>query len=80
MESCDFINTCPFLNEKVVKMPLTTQKLVEHYCDGDFNMCTIHKVAVTHGIGKVPKYVSPDDKYELSDRIIELDLWDKLGW
>jgi hypothetical protein len=43
-------------------------------------MCTIHKVAVTHGILKVPKYVSPDDKYELSDRIIELDLWGKLGW
>ena len=43
-------------------------------------MCTIHKVAVTHGIGKVPKYVSADDKYELSDRIIELDLWGKLGW
>ncbi len=80
MISCDFNNTCPFLNKKVIDLPLTTTKLVENYCTGEFSLCTIYKVAQTHGIDKVPRYVSPDDTYELSHRVIELARLDKLGW
>jgi hypothetical protein len=80
MASCEFMQTCIFLNNKVVRMPITTQKLVESYCDGDFTKCTIHKNALAHGIDKVPKYVSPDDEYELSDWMIELVLVGRLGW
>ena len=80
MASCEFINTCPFRNEKAVKMPITTQDLVDRYCGGDFTKCTIHKNAMAHGIDNVPGYVSPDDKYELSDTIIELVLKSRLGW
>lgn len=74
MARCDFIGTCPFLNETMIKMPIITQKLEVLYCNGDFTKCMIYKFAVIHGIDKVPKFASPDDKNELSDRMIELVL------
>ena len=80
MERCDLIDTCAFLNDKMIDMPLTTHKLLEKYCVGDFTLCSIHRVAMTQGIDKVPSNVFPGDKYELSDRVIELALWGKLGW
>ena len=72
MVSCDFNDTCHFLNKKAIAMPLTTMNMVESFCRRNFTGCTIHRIAMTHGIDKVPRYVSPDDKYELSNRIIEL--------
>jgi len=72
MVGCDFNDTCHFLNKKVIAMPLTTLNLVESFCRRDFTSCAIHRIAMVHGIDKVPRYVSPDDKYELSNRIIEL--------
>lgn len=80
MVSCVFNDKCSFLNKKVIDMPLTTHSLVENYCAGESTMCAIHKAAMTHGIDKVPKYVSPDDKYELSHRVVELNLKDKSSW
>jgi len=80
MVSCEFNDTCHFLNNKVIDMPLTTRNAVNDFCHGDFTICTIHQIAMTHGINKVPKYVSPDDKYELSSRVIELAHMNRLCW
>ena len=79
MAKCYFIDTCPFLNDKMINMPITTNKLVERYCAKDFTMCKIHKVAMIHGIDMVLINVSPNDWYELTDRLIELVLWGKFG-
>jgi len=79
MVSCEFNDKCRFLNKKVLVMPLTTHSLVECFCHGDFRKCTIRRIAMTHGIDKIPRYVSPDDQYELSGRIIELVQQGKLG-
>jgi hypothetical protein len=79
MVRCEFNDKCSFLNKKVLAMPLTTRSLVENFCHGDFKKCTIHKIAMIHGIDKIPKYVAPDDQYELSDRVIELVQQGKLG-
>lgn len=80
MKSCDFKDTCHFLNKKVAAMPLTTFNQVKTYCGSDFTLCTIYKAALAHGIDKVPKYVSPDDKYELSHRIVDLVHRDRSSW
>ncbi len=80
MAICDFIDTCPFLNKMIINLPINTHELAETYCYGDFTMCKIHKVAMVHGIDMVTKYVAPDGKYELSDRVIDLVLWGKIGW
>jgi hypothetical protein len=52
-------------------MPFTTGHAKTKYCNGDFTTCTIYRAAKTHGIDKVPRYVSPDDKYVLHRRIVE---------
>ena len=80
MPSCEFNDNCSFLNKKAIAMPLTTLNLVKNYCGGDFTLCTIYKAALVHGIEKVPGYVSPDDQYELSHRIVELVHRDKSRW
>lgn len=65
MRHCEFKATCFFINEIIDSLPFTTQYEKARYCDGDFTNCTIRKVALDHGINKVPRYLSPGDKYEL---------------
>ncbi len=71
MGCCDFRATCHFLNVKAVVLPLTTSYARTSYCLGDFTHCAIYKAAKAHAIDKVPRYVLPDDKYELHNRIVE---------
>lgn len=80
MAHCDFIETCPFLHNKIIDMPITSCNLVESYCYGAFATCSIHKAAMTHGIDKIPKDISPEDTYELSDDVIESVLLGRVGW
>lgn len=80
MERCDLNVKCRFLNEIMIERPLTTGYARTAYCDGNFASCTIYKVAKAHGIDKVPNYVTPDDNYELSHRVIELALQDRSSW
>ena len=78
MGICDFNTDCYFLNVKTVDMPLITCQASTKYCKGDFRNCAIYNSARIHGIEKIPKYVSPDDKYELSSRIVENSRWGKM--
>src|SRR5665647_3098553 len=48
METCEFTDTCPFLNEEIINMPLSAHLLLESYCEGDLTMCTIHKLSLIH--------------------------------
>jgi hypothetical protein len=80
MAHCDFIGTCPFLNEKIMTMPLTACVLVENFCDSCFDKCAIHNFAMTDSIDNVPKHVCPDDTYELSDEVVESVLLGRVGW
>jgi hypothetical protein len=75
MGKCDFDTECYFLNVKTVTLPFTTCHARTTYCNGDFSKCTIYKAARAHGIDKIPRYVSPDDKYELNSRIVENGRW-----
>lgn len=77
MKDCDFKVECFFLNEKTIKQPLTPAQAKSTYFDGDFTRCTIYNTAKIHGIDKVPRYVLPDDNYELHYRIVENRYWDK---
>jgi len=71
MKCCDFTGECYFLNVKTAALPLTTGPARTVYCHGDFTRCTIYKAAKTYGIEKIPRYVSPGDRYELHLRIVE---------
>ena len=65
MERCDLSSKCRFLNKTMITRPLTTGHMKENYRNADFHSCTIYKVAKSHGIDKVPRYIAPCDKYEL---------------
>ena len=71
MKSCDFSAQCYYQNVKAVALPLITGQTRTDYCHGDFPKCAIYKAAKSHGIDKVPRYVSPGDRYELHPRIVE---------
>jgi hypothetical protein len=77
--SCDFNAECHFLNCETVYRPLTTACARTKYCQGDFTGCTIYQAAKIHGISKVPRYVSPGDKYELHSRIVENGPLSRIG-
>lgn len=71
MRRCEFHAECYFLKVKTVSLPLTTCHAKTRYCGGVFTECSIYKAAKAYGIGRVPRYVSPDDQYELHSRIVE---------
>ncbi len=75
MGRCDFQSDCYFLQVKTVSLPLTTGHVRTVYCGGNFTECSIYKAAKSFGIGRVPRYVSPDDQYELHSRIVENGRW-----
>jgi hypothetical protein len=63
MEYCNFIGKCHFLNDKIMRMPIAARKLVDTYCEENFDQCSIHTIAITDSIDNVPKHVCPDDTY-----------------
>lgn len=71
MAHCNFIGKCPFLNDKIMTMPLTAWDLLISFCDSCFDKCAIHNIAMTESIDNVPKHVCPDDAYELFDEVVD---------
>jgi hypothetical protein len=63
MASCDLCDRCYFFNERLFDNLLgNAEKLRSEYCTGDhFKECVLHRIAECHGIGKVPKYLFPND-------------------
>jgi len=71
MKCCDYYAQCYFQNVKTAALPFITRGTRADYCLGEFTRCAIYKAARFHGIDKVPRYVSPGDRYELLPRIVE---------
>ncbi len=68
MASCDVSGPCFFYNHLVPDKPHTTEYLRKQYCEGElFTECALHWIAKTYGMAKVPKYLYPDDIYEIPD-------------
>ncbi len=68
MASCDLRSSCLFYTKPVLDMPHTTEYLKERYCEGDrYPECALYWIAKTYGMDKVPRYLYPNDIYELLD-------------
>ena len=66
MATCDLYNSCFFFNEQTTAMPRTTEYLRERYCAGKhFTECALRRIANSYGKDKVPKYLYPNDMFEI---------------
>ena len=66
MTCCELRDSCFFFNKQEKDMPRTTDYLRRLYCTGDrFEECVLHKIAVAYGIDTIPKYLYPNDMFEI---------------
>ena len=68
--ACEFLEKCPFFNDKLANMPSTAEILKNTYCKGDFNKCARYMVAKTVGRDKVTLDLFPNDQ-DKAKKIIE---------
>jgi hypothetical protein len=75
--ACHYLDSCPFPNDKMAAMPITTSFMVDNYCYWDFTKCVIYRTAKEDGIRNGGEWV-PDDK--ICEKILNLLISRGLGW
>jgi hypothetical protein len=75
MASCEFLNSCVFCIKQPTDMPHTMKYLKNLYCKGArYTECAIYRYSKCHGIERAPKYLYPNDVYDILDlNMIEPD-------
>jgi hypothetical protein len=61
MADCECLPGCLFFNNKMSDMPVTAERLKNHYCKGDNTECARHMIAVTKGKAAVPIDMFPQN-------------------
>lgn len=68
MACCDLRHACFFFNKLEKDMPLTTDYLRRLYClGGHHKECVRYRIAASYGSDNVPKYLYPNDLFEIVD-------------
>ena len=60
MADCECLPGCVFFNDKMAKMPSTTDLFKKRYCKGDNINCARYMVFKALGKEKVPPYLYPN--------------------
>lgn len=64
MASCECLPKCPFFNDEMARMPVTSQLMKARYCDGpsaDNTLCARHRVFASLGREHVPGDLYPSE-------------------
>lgn len=73
MSECEFIEECPFFQDKLVEKPVEVEELKEKYCRNNNLNCALYMIAQAVGKEKIPPHLSPDEKTIAYQIIAELD-------
>ena len=61
MADCPVLAACIFFNDKMAKMPKTTEFMKQKFCKGDNSKCARYMVFMALGREKVPTDLFPGD-------------------
>lgn len=73
MKTCELLTTCPFFNDVMIGMPLSSQLLKNRHCRADNTRCARYMVFKALGREHVPPTLFPDD-IERAEEIIRAAL------
>ncbi len=62
METCEFLDSCPFYLGTIVVKEADTETLKDEYCRKSPLRCARHMIAVSLGEDKIPEDLYPDEK------------------
>ncbi|ADK82193.1 hypothetical protein [Sediminispirochaeta smaragdinae] len=68
METCEYLDSCPFYLGTIERKAVDIEKLKEEYCRKSPLRCARHMISVALGVEKIPEGLYPDEKmvaYEL---------------
>ena len=69
MAQCEFVEACPFFNDRLQVMPGVSKLLKKQYCQQDFKSCARYRVRGLLGKASVPEDLFPHDQ-ERGDEIL----------
>ena len=73
MGECEFIEGCPFFQDKSVEKPVEVEELKNKYCKNNNLNCALYMIAQAVGKEKMPPDLYPDEKTIAYQVIAELD-------
>ena len=73
MGDCEFIEMCPFFQDKLAEKPVEIEELKEKYCRKNNLNCARFMIAQAVGKEKMPPDLYPDEKTIAYQVIAELD-------
>ncbi len=79
MSRCTYIGSCPFPNDKLPKMPVTTNFMVENYCSWDFARCRVYRKAGQYRAENMSNDETFEDQF-LSGKILNWLVCGGIGW
>jgi hypothetical protein len=59
---CEFLDNCPFFNDRMDNMPAATVVFKKIYCQGNNNNCARYMIAKRLGVDNIPSDVYPNNR------------------
>ena len=63
MARCTYIGSCPFPNNKLGNIPVTTGFMESNYCYWDFTRCRIYRTVLDHKARNISSDGIPEECY-----------------
>jgi len=79
MARCTYIGSCPFPNDKLANMPVTTGFMADNYCHWNFTRCGIYKTVVDRRVNDISSDGIPEECVS-SETILNWLLCGGIGW
>ncbi|GFO54902.1 hypothetical protein GMSM_19090 [Geomonas sp. Red276] len=79
MARCTYIGSCPFPNDKLANMPVTTSFMSDNYCYWNFTKCGIYRTAVDLRSQNISSDMISEGNF-LSDKILNWLICGRIGW
>jgi len=70
MTDCEYLEKCPFFNDKLEKMPKASDMMKKIYCRWDYTRCARYSIAITMGKSKVPDDLFPGDNHRANEMLL----------
>jgi len=74
MTDCEFLEKCPFFNDKLTNMPTASDMMKKMYCKWNHTKCARFKIATTMGRSAVPNNMFPSDTLRADELLIQFEM------
>ena len=71
MANCEFLEKCPFFNDKMKGMPSAADMMKKIYCQWDYKNCARYMIFIALGKENLPADLFPGDRVKARSILIQ---------